>query len=191
LIQHASACGLAFSTPASRACQHAPANASACQHASGLRPSLVSTAPLAPCQLLRCLLAWCGIDYFEYCCTETCVVPPDATGTLFHPEGSIVVRVSFYPSTRPAAMLASLVQGFPQVQTRKRALGTPRSGDRPQSVLVGQLLHPVFPLHRPANAEVPDRQHVRSTEVEHQGPYRSSPRRPSAARRAARVSVAN
>src|SRR5215210_5650832 len=93
-------------------------------------------------------------------------------------------RASSCPSTGPAIRLtcrwattaqvrtpvaaAPLFESLPQIKTRKRALGTPRPGQLPQCIFVGQVRQPVGSLDRPADAEVPDRQHVRTPEVEHQ-----------------------
>src|SRR3954454_14871153 len=62
----------------------------------------------------------------------------------------------------------TVVKSLPQVERRQRAVWPPRFGYLLHFRRLRQFLQPVVDLHRLANAEVADRQDVRSPEVEHQ-----------------------
>jgi hypothetical protein len=98
----------------------------------------------------------------------------EVTGELTHPA-SIARRTTpqaAHPAAtgqaRAATAPALLLEGFPQIKTRQRSLWPPGPGERPQIILVRQPRQPVRFFDRPADAKVPDRQHVRPPEVEHQ-----------------------
>ena len=76
--------------------------------------------------------------------------------------------MSFYLSAGPIVAKTLLLEGFPQIKTRERTLGPPRRCQRLQIILIRQPRQSISSLDRTAYAQVADREHVRSSEVEHQ-----------------------